>query len=73
MKNAPPLEHTWTVGQLIEHLQREDPGGESLVTLAGVLRLYRVKRRGPDLVDLEAEEALARDPITGAVQVTVPR
>lgn len=70
-KQAPPLVHRFTTADLIRDLQATDPAGTSLVSLAGCLRLMRVKRRGPNIVDLEAAESTVRDPITGAVTVQV--
>lgn len=69
MKKAKPLVHTWTVGELIDQLQGCDR--DAVVTLAGCLRLMRVKQRGPKSIDLEAAEATSRDPDTGEVTVMV--
>lgn len=70
-KKLKPLVHTYTTARLIAELQAKDPAGTSLVTLAGCLRVMRVKRRGPNSVDIEAAEATSRDPYTGEVTVQV--
>lgn len=62
-----PLVHQYTVGMLVRELSQYDP--DMLVSLAGCLRLMRVKQRGPDIVDLEAAESTSRDPYTGEVTV----
>lgn len=71
LKKLKPLVHTFTTGELIARLQATDPDGTSLVTMAGCLRVMRVKRRGPNSVDIEAAEATSRDPYTGEVTVQV--
>lgn len=63
--------HTWTTAQLIEHLRATDPQGTSLVSLAGCLRISRVKRRASNVVDIESAEATSRDSKTGAITVRV--
>ena len=72
MEKTKPLVHTATTAWLIGELQASDPDGTALVSLAGCLRVLKVKRRGPALVDIEAAEVVMRDPNTGAVTVVLP-
>jgi len=71
METLKPLVHHFTTAHLIAELRTTDPDGTALVSMAGCLRVMRVKLRGPGLVDIEAAEAVSRDPYTGAVTVAV--
>lgn len=72
MGKTKPLVHEFTTARLISDLKASDPDGTALVSLAGCLRVLKVKGRGPALVDIEAVEVVMRDPDTGAVTVVVP-
>lgn len=71
MKDAQSRESAYTTAMLIDELRRADPAGTSAVTVAGVLRIARIKRRSPTSVDVETCEAVGRDPETGVITVQV--
>lgn len=49
-----------TVGELIEHLQGHDPNAE-LIFSDDALDFYRLKKRGPLLVQMEFDQLVYKD------------